>query len=439
MATKPAMHITYLGHAGFCVETPRAIVITDPWLSAHGAFDSAWFQFPRNHHMAALVREKLSDSRKERFIYISHEHKDHFDPEFLNSLQNRDFTVIVPHFQRPALRHALADYRPKALISFSHGQEVAIPGGYLKLYLDDSAINRDSAILIKAEGHSFLDLNDCKLYDALPSIVQDQGPIDVFTCQFSGATWHPTCYDYPREVYGQISEKKSLSKFETVARAIETLRPRVFLPSAGPACFLDPMLLHLNFEPVNIFPHAPRLQQHATEPSRCRCSLKMIADAVGVTKAAVYHQYNTKDEIVLAAAEAELERVDAVVRIAESEPSRLGARRTLITGMVDLAVARRRTASSILNDPVIVSFFAEHASFRPVMDRMTHVLVGDDVGHEGRVSTAMLTAAISGTVMHPLVAGLDDDVLRSQLLRLAQRLLPPMNTKTKRSQPATRR
>ena len=35
-------------------------------------------------------------------------------------------------------------------------------------------------------------------------------------------------------------------------------------------------------------------------------SLQMIADAIGVTKAAVYHQYRTKDEIILAAAEDEL-------------------------------------------------------------------------------------------------------------------------------------
>ena len=40
-------------------------------------------------------------------------------------------------------------------------------------------------------------------------------------------------------------------------------------------------------------------------------SLRMIADAIGVTKAAVYHQHNTKGEVVLAAAQAELERVDA--------------------------------------------------------------------------------------------------------------------------------
>ena len=158
-------------------------------------------------------------------------------------------------------------------------------------------------------------------------------------------------------------------------------------------------------------------------------SLQMIADTIGVTKAAVYHQYNTKDEIVLAAAEAELARLKVVVDAAEAEHSRTRARETLVTGIVNLAVAHRHTASTILNDPVIVHFFAEHESFRHVMDRMSRVLVGDDIGHEARVSTAMLTAAISGTVMHPLVTGLDDETLRSHLQQLARRLLPAMNLK----------
>ena len=164
----------------------------------------------------------------------------------------------------------------------------------------------------------------------------------------------------------------------------------------------------------------------------------MIADAIGVTKAAIYHQYNSKDEIVLAAAQAELERVDAVVRAAEAEPTQTRARKRLITGMVDLAVAHRRTVSTVLNDPVIVRFFAEHESFRPIMDRMSRVLMGDGKGHEARVSTAMLTAAISGTVMHPLVAGLDDEVLRSQLQRLAERLLPAIKMPPEHSESATR-
>ena len=37
-------------------------------------------------------------------------------------------------------------------------------------------------------------------------------------------------------------------------------------------------------------------------------SLQMIADAIGVTKAAVYQQYNTKDEIILAVAQVVLAR-----------------------------------------------------------------------------------------------------------------------------------
>ena len=37
----------------------------------------------------------------------------------------------------------------------------------------------------------------------------------------------------------------------------------------------------------------------------------MIADAIGVTKAAVYHQFKTKDEIVVAVAEVDLLKLEA--------------------------------------------------------------------------------------------------------------------------------
>jgi UDP-MurNAc hydroxylase len=88
----------------------------------------------------------------------------------------------------------------------------------------------------------------------LPEIRDEHGRIDILAAQFSGATWHPTCYEYPTEQYQNISKKKMISKFEATAKAIETIKPRMYLPSAGPACFLDPMLAHLNFEPINIFP-----------------------------------------------------------------------------------------------------------------------------------------------------------------------------------------
>ena len=254
------MQITFLGHAGFLVETTHSLVVADPWLSPRGAFDSAWMQFPCNHHLAPLVREKLESSPKERFLYISHEHKDHFDPDFLLSLTRRDFTVVIARFHRRELQEVFASYGAKRVIACEDQQEVPLAGGgYLKLYLTDSGTNRDSALLVRAEGQAFLNLNDCKIHDRLAAITEEEGPIDVFTAQFSGAIWHPTCYDYSRELYEEHSRQKRASKFEVVARALEAVKPRVYLASAGPACFLDPALFQINFEPVNIFPRASEL------------------------------------------------------------------------------------------------------------------------------------------------------------------------------------
>jgi AcrR family transcriptional regulator len=152
-------------------------------------------------------------------------------------------------------------------------------------------------------------------------------------------------------------------------------------------------------------------------------SLQMIADAIGVTKAAVYHQFKTKEEIVVAAAEAELARTEAAINAAEAEPSREEAREALLTHIVDLAVERRRMESTLLGDPVIVRFFAHHEPFRQVMERLYRLLMGEEAGPEARIPAVMLTAAIGGAVMHPLVVDLDDDTLRSYLLRLARRFL----------------
>jgi AcrR family transcriptional regulator len=152
-------------------------------------------------------------------------------------------------------------------------------------------------------------------------------------------------------------------------------------------------------------------------------SLQMIADEIGVTKAAVYHQYNTKEEIVLAAAELELSRVERIVGVAETQPTPRQARDALVAGMVDLAIAHRREMGDILTDPVIVEHFAQNRGFADVMHRMRGVLIGKDAGPETHVRTAMLVAAISGAAIHPFVAGLDDDVLREELLGLARRML----------------
>jgi AcrR family transcriptional regulator len=150
----------------------------------------------------------------------------------------------------------------------------------------------------------------------------------------------------------------------------------------------------------------------------------MIADAIGVSKAAVYHQFKTKEEIVLAVLEVDLMRLESALDAAEEEDGPR-AREVLLTLVVDLAVQRRRIVSALQQDPVIIRLLAKHEPFLALMDRLFTVLTGGDTSAEARVRGAMISAAIGGAVTHPLVAGLDDETLRAQMLHVTRQLFEP--------------
>lgn len=252
------MKITYLGHAGFYVETKCSVILMDPWLSPFGAFDSSWFQYPKNSDMADAVREQFESSPKDKYIYISHEHKDHFDLPFLKKIKNRQFKFILANFHRSIVKEQLIahNYACDGIVSLDYDEEYRIKDGFIRLFILDGELDCDSVILVKSDSGCFLNSNDCKLHDKFEKITKQYGPIDVFAGQFSGAIWHPVCYDMPLEDYQKVSLKKKMMKFATVSKSIQIINPAVYLPSAGPPCFLDPMLFHINFEKINIFPRA---------------------------------------------------------------------------------------------------------------------------------------------------------------------------------------
>lgn len=152
-------------------------------------------------------------------------------------------------------------------------------------------------------------------------------------------------------------------------------------------------------------------------------SLQMIADAIGVTKAAVYHQYHAKDDIVLAVAEVVVSGLEGAVHAAEAERSRTRAREVVIAKMIDLAVERRRMAGILQRDPIMLRFLQEHEPFRRVLTRVNRLLMGGGSEPRARIRAAMVASAIAGTVSHPLVLDLDDDTLRSQLLKQMRKLV----------------
>lgn len=258
------MKIQYLGHAGFLIETTNTILIIDAWLSPNGAFDMAWFQYPCNHHLYDAIQNKIKTTEKQIFIYISHEHKDHFDIDFLSSIEAYSFQYLIPKFRKKTLYNTIQNFSEKEILLVKDNQEFFTTDLRIKIYVDDAELNRDSAILVESlQTHKkFLNLNDCKIYDRLHQIKKEENHIDVFTCQFSGATWHPTCYEYDTATYEKIAAQKMQTKFIAVTKAIETIQPEIYFPSAGPACFLDENLFHLNIEKINIFPKAATFLYH---------------------------------------------------------------------------------------------------------------------------------------------------------------------------------
>lgn len=168
-------------------------------------------------------------------------------------------------------------------------------------------------------------------------------------------------------------------------------------------------------------------------------SYQMIADAIGVTKGAIYHQFNTKDEIIIAVAEMELAKLEDALQAAEAvDDSELG-RELLLNRIVDHAVEHRRGANTFQFDPVLVRLLSDHEPFQSFVERLYGMLIGDEDGPDKLVRLAALTCVVGGTVAHPLVAGVDDDTLRTQMLAMVRQLVGLPQTGTRRPKRAPRR
>ena len=152
-------------------------------------------------------------------------------------------------------------------------------------------------------------------------------------------------------------------------------------------------------------------------------SLQMIADEMGVTKAAVYRQFKTKEEIVIAITERELAYLEDALEAAEAEEDRLRARAVLLDRVIDQAIERRGVVNVLQFDPVIIRLQAEYEPFQRFIERLFAALLGTEAGVEARLHAAMLSSAISVAVMHPLVADVDDETLRTHLIHMTRRML----------------
>src|SRR5690349_1751597 len=153
-------------------------------------------------------------------------------------------------------------------------------------------------------------------------------------------------------------------------------------------------------------------------------SLQMIADHLGVTKAAVYYQFHAKEDIVLAVLEEALEQMRAFVTTAESESSPDAAATAALRGLVDLMVSHRKAVAALMRDPEVERIMAAHADLESLVGRLTTLLLGPSPDLRRRIAVSVVGAGVAQAGIDPLLADVDDASLRAELLRLAPAMFP---------------
>ncbi|MFI7585495.1 TetR/AcrR family transcriptional regulator [Spongisporangium articulatum] len=152
-------------------------------------------------------------------------------------------------------------------------------------------------------------------------------------------------------------------------------------------------------------------------------SLQMIADRLGVTKAAVYHQFRTKDDIVLEVVRPVMERLLVLLEEAGARPASQERRRFVVHGLIDLVLAHRRLLGVLFGDPYVDALLKSHVETSGHTDRLTVLVVGETPSPTDLVSVAVFGGGLVSVGGDPNLAGLDDGTLRRELRGAAERLL----------------
>jgi UDP-MurNAc hydroxylase len=245
------MRVLFLGQAGLFIETKYGSILCDPWFTP--AYFASWFPFPSNEHIdpAALAYPD--------YLYISHSHHDHFDPQWLKDNVSRDATVLLPDFPIPLLEGALRDCGFTRFIRSKNGQWVRLNDGLTIAIIAQIAPSDgplgDSGLIVDDGEARIFDQNDSRPLDM--DLLAALGPYDAHFLQYSGALWYPMVYQFPPKMMEALGRKKRENEMARALRYTQQVNATFVIPHAGPPCFLDDGLFELNdFDgnPANTFP-----------------------------------------------------------------------------------------------------------------------------------------------------------------------------------------
>jgi AcrR family transcriptional regulator len=176
--------------------------------------------------------------------------------------------------------------------------------------------------------------------------------------------------------------------------------------------------------------------EHGTEGT----SLQMIADELGVTKAAVYYHFKTKDEIAEAVAAPAVQELHQILDEARTKRGRGAQIDHALAGFVDLIVRQRTLLGLCNSDPALqrlVNRTWQTPRREDLRTKMRAIFAGAAPSLADLITMHVVFKGLAMVGGDPEYAAIDDDTLREHLLDVGRRLLGrPRRQRPERAQDA---
>ena len=172
--------VTFLNHSSFLVDSGETKILCDPWYRG-AAFGNSWRLLAENSHQIAELDYD--------YIFLSHEHPDHFSIPTLNDLPEGKTFIYQKTVDGKVANYLRA--KGHKVIEFSHGVKQTVGDIDVTIYVVDGY---DSTVLFRLpSGNRVLNINDCRIEldsKLLRQIKEDTGPnVELALVQFSYANW----------------------------------------------------------------------------------------------------------------------------------------------------------------------------------------------------------------------------------------------------------
>jgi UDP-MurNAc hydroxylase len=226
-----ADEILWINHAGYELRSCGVRLVHDPWLEGL-AFDRGWA-------LVSPTKYGYDDFRGVDYIWLSHEHPDHFSPPVLRKIPEEIRRSITILFQRTRDGRVVEFCRKIGFRTqeLSDGDRMTLKNG---LAITCGVVDGDSWLFAETPEFTYFNANDCVGADWSEIAKSLRKPVDVLLTQFSYANWVGNPGETERMAEGADE------KIREMEQQLDAFRPRVLIPFASFVWFCRDENFHLN-------------------------------------------------------------------------------------------------------------------------------------------------------------------------------------------------